>query len=275
MAQRRMFSPKIVGSDAFLEMPTSTRELYFQFGMYADDDGFISPRKIMRMIGASDDDLKMLIAKRFVLPFENGVIVIKHWRVNNLIRKDFYQETQYLEQRQTIFLKENGAYTDDSSQGVPLLDTPRQQIVNNPLPQDRLGKDRLGKDKDIVLSLFEFWNHQGTINHKKLTAKMETKIRSALKDYSSEDIKKAISNYSTVLKDDKYFWTYKWTLDEFMARGLTKFLETPIDNFLKAVKEKKPYYRGDPMIESKGKKWVVQNGAWLEFAGDKKEIEWR
>lgn len=132
MAQRRMFSPKIVSSDAFLDMPTSSRELYFQLGMYADDDGFINPRTIMRMIGASDDDLKVLIGKRFVIPFENGVVVIKHWKINNLIRKDFYQETLYLEQKNLLETKENGAYTEYVTEKLPTRSR-------------RLGKVRLGK----------------------------------------------------------------------------------------------------------------------------------
>ncbi len=138
MAQRRMFSLKIVSSDAFLDMPTSTRELYFQFGMYADDDGFVNPKKVMRMIGASEDDLKMLIAKRFVLPFENGIIVIKAWKVNNLIRKDFYQPTQYLDQKKTLFTKGDGSYTDNPSES--------SQNVNILSPQVRLGKDSIGKE---------------------------------------------------------------------------------------------------------------------------------
>lgn len=132
MAQRRMFSPDIVQSDAFLEMPPSTQALYFQLGMKADDDGFVNPRVVMRMIGSSDDELKVLIGKRFVLPFENGVIVIKHWKINNLVRKDFYKPTIYLEQREKLYLKENGSYTDDSSQG--------KRLVNEPLTQVRLGK---------------------------------------------------------------------------------------------------------------------------------------
>jgi hypothetical protein len=143
MAQRRMLSQKIVGSDAFLEMPVSARELYFQLGMYADDDGFINPKKIIRMVSASDDDIKMLIAKRFVLPFENGVIVIKHWLINNLVRKDFYQPTNYLEQKQTLFLKENGSYTENPINGKPLMLTKCKQNVNKMLTQDRIGKDRI------------------------------------------------------------------------------------------------------------------------------------
>lgn len=127
-----MFSPAIVESDAFLEMPPSSQALYFHLGMYADDDGFVNPQKIMRMMNASGDDLKVLIAKRFVLPFENGVVVIKHWRINNLIRKDFYRPTQYVEQFNTLTIKENGAYTDS----VNKLLTTRQR---------RIGKDRIGK----------------------------------------------------------------------------------------------------------------------------------
>lgn len=136
---RRMFSEKIVGSDAFIEMPISSQALYFHLGMYADDDGFINPKKIVRMIGVQEDDLKVLIGKKFVLPFENGVLVIKHWKVNNLVRKDFYKETQYLEQKAKLYEKDNGGYTLDETQGFPVLLTKCQQNV--PVGKDRLGKD--------------------------------------------------------------------------------------------------------------------------------------
>lgn len=112
MAQRRMFSLDIVASDAFLEMPTSSRELYFHLGMYADDDGFVSPKKIMRMIGATEDDLRILLAKRFLIVFENGVVVIKHWKMNNYIQKDRYKETVYTEQKRLLNTKDNGSYTE-------------------------------------------------------------------------------------------------------------------------------------------------------------------
>lgn len=99
MAERRMFTKKIIDSDAFLDMPLSTQALYFHLNMRADDDGFVNnPKKICRMTGASEDDLRVLISKRFVLTFENGVIVIKHWRMHNLLRKDRYKPTQYQEQ---------------------------------------------------------------------------------------------------------------------------------------------------------------------------------
>lgn len=145
MAQRRMFSPDIVCSDAFLDMPASACHLYFQLGMYADDDGFVNPRKIMRMLGSSEDDLKILIAKRFVLPFQSGVVVVKHWKINNLVRKDWYRPSQYLEEKSTLYLKESGAYTDDSSQGIP--------VVNEPLTirQHRSGQVRIESGNAIAL----------------------------------------------------------------------------------------------------------------------------
>ena len=120
MAGKRMFSMKICDSDAFLDMPMSTQCLYFHLNMRADDDGFIgNPRKIMKFIGASEDDLKLLIAKRFVLVFEDsGVIVIKHWRMHNTISKNRYHETQYVDEKSMLRLKENNAYTFDEGEEI-------------------------------------------------------------------------------------------------------------------------------------------------------------
>ena len=112
MAERRMFAKTIIDSDAFLDMPLSSQALYFQLGMRADDDGFINnPRRIQRMIGASEDDLKLLMAKNFIISFESGVIVIKHWKMNNYIQKDRYKETVYLEEKSRLDIKNNNAYT--------------------------------------------------------------------------------------------------------------------------------------------------------------------
>lgn len=112
MANKRMFTMKVVDSDAFLDMPLSTQCLYFHLNMRADDDGFIgNPKRIMRLIGASDDDLKILIMKRFVLTFEDGVIVIKHWRMHNTLSQNRYRETQYLDEKSMLLLKDNGAYS--------------------------------------------------------------------------------------------------------------------------------------------------------------------
>ena len=134
MAERRMFAKTIVTSDAFLDMPLSARCLYFTLGMLADDDGFVNnPKSIMRQVGACTDDLNILLAKRFILSFESGVIVIKHWRIHNYIQKDRYKESKYIEEKATLMIDEKGAYTE-CIQDVYKVDT-----------QVRLGKDSIGK----------------------------------------------------------------------------------------------------------------------------------
>ena len=121
MASKRMFSLSVIDTDAFLEMPCSTQALYFHLCMRADDDGFVgSPKIITRTVGASEDDLKLLIAKRFVLTFEDGVIVIKHWRIHNTLSTNRYNETAYLEDKALLRIKPNKAYT--FGEGEPLDD---------------------------------------------------------------------------------------------------------------------------------------------------------
>lgn len=111
MAERRMFSKSIIDSDNFLDMPLSTQALYFHLSMRADDDGFINnPKKIMRMVGSSEDELKVLFAKQYVLGFETGIIVIKHWKLHNYIKKDRYHETIHTEEKQLLTTKENKEY---------------------------------------------------------------------------------------------------------------------------------------------------------------------
>lgn len=151
MAERRMFAKTIIDSDAFLEMPATAQMLYFHLAMRADDDGFINnPKRIMRMIGSGEDDLKLLILKKFIIPFESGVVVIKHWRINNYLRTDRYKETAYLEEKNHLKIKENGAYSlienEADTIGIPNVDQCETQ--------DRLGKDRLelGKDRIDIMS---------------------------------------------------------------------------------------------------------------------------
>lgn len=140
MAERRMFAKTIVLSDAFLDMPTSARCLYFTLGMFADDDGFVnSPRGIMRQCGASDGDMQILLDKKFVLLFESGVIVIKHWRIHNYIQKDRYKPTKYQEEMNQLTTDDNGGYRMDTNciQNGYKVDT-----------QVRLGEVSTGKDKE-------------------------------------------------------------------------------------------------------------------------------
>lgn len=115
MAERRMFAKSIVTSDAFLDMPATARCLYFTLAMFADDDGFVnSPKSIMRQVGSTTDDMNILVSKKFVIAFDSGVIVIKHWRIHNYIRGDRKHETKYLDELSTLDLEENGAYTQKS-----------------------------------------------------------------------------------------------------------------------------------------------------------------
>ena len=148
MAERRMFAKTIIDSDAFLDMSVTARLLYYDLSMRADDDGFVnSPKKIMRMVGASEDDLRMLAMRKFIIPFDNGVVVIKHWRIHNYIRKDRYNETNYSEQKELLEFDENGAYRLIEKQrltdGIPMVD---QRLTQVRLGKDRLGKDRLDKN---------------------------------------------------------------------------------------------------------------------------------
>ena len=143
MAERRMFAKTIVLSDAFLDMPLSARCLYFTLGMFADDDGFVnSPKGIMRQAGCSEDDMKVLLAKKFLLAFESGVIVIKHWRINNYLRNDRYVPTKYINEKAMLSEDENNAYTLSKPVGIPSNGIPNTVYTG----KDSLGKDRLDKD---------------------------------------------------------------------------------------------------------------------------------
>lgn len=139
MAERRMFSKSIIDSDAFLDMPPSTQNLYFHLGMMADDDGFVNnPSKIMRMINAVKNDHDLLIVKGFIIPFQSGVCVIKHWRIHNYLRNDRYKPTTYQEEKAALYIKDNGSY----SLGIPN----GNQTETECLPAVDAGKVRLGED---------------------------------------------------------------------------------------------------------------------------------
>lgn len=155
MAERRCFGMKIVDSDAFLDMPLSTQALYFHLGMRADNDGFVNnPRRIARLIGACDDDLNILFVKRFILLYEGGIVVIKHWRIQNTLKNDRLKMPQYPEIAAKVYIKDNGSYTDDFSEGISLLDFKAQklglpngfQMDSNGLPNGTLKE---GKGKEL------------------------------------------------------------------------------------------------------------------------------
>ena len=145
MAERRMFSKQITESDAFLEMPFSTQVLYFHLGMEADDDGFLNnSKKIQKVIGASEEDMKILIDKHFIIPFESGIIVIKHWKIHNYIQTDRYKPTTYTEEKEKLIVKTNRAYSLKSDS---VMDTECIQNVYSVYPNctRRLGKVSIDK----------------------------------------------------------------------------------------------------------------------------------
>ena len=116
MAQKRMFSLNVVDTDKFLEMPISSRLLYYELGMRADDDGFVDNwKKILMFTGLKEDDMKVLISKQFVIPFDSGVIVIRHWRLNNYLQNDRTKPTIYQEELKQLGLDENNVYTLDTT----------------------------------------------------------------------------------------------------------------------------------------------------------------
>ena len=150
-----MTSLEIIDTDAFLDMPQSCQLLYFHLNARADDDGFVAnPKRIMRDIGSQSDDLKLLSAKKFIISFVDGVCVIKHWRINNFIRKDIYKETKYLNWKQTLLIRPNGAYTQtDDGNAIPIpkghytLDSVDNTLTSRQHRLDKVRLDKVSKEK--------------------------------------------------------------------------------------------------------------------------------
>lgn len=155
MANRRMFSKTVIDSDLFLDLPLSSQSLYFHLAMRADDEGFLNNAKnIRKMLGASEDDLKLLIAKGFLIWFDSGVCVIRHWDVHNYIRGDRKKNTSFSEERDQLSVSKNGEYMLEPVCQVEESDSHPQENVGQ-LPDTclspachRLGKGRLSQDKD-------------------------------------------------------------------------------------------------------------------------------
>lgn len=197
MANKRMFTMKIVDTDAFLDMPLSTQCLYFHLNMRADDDGFIgNAKRIMKIIGASEDDLKLLILKSFVLTFEEGVIVIKHWRMHNTLSAQRYHETQYLDEKSSLLLKKNGSYS--FTEGKAIDDTKTVEMFKN---SDRRTNGEqtenadldlgLDLDKDLDKGKKKKQKHKyGEYSHVLLTDEEKEKL---FAEYGESETKKAIT----------------------------------------------------------------------------------
>lgn len=146
MAERRMFAKKITESDAFLDMPASSQALYFHLSMAADDEGFVNnPKRVQLLCGASVDDLKLLLAKSFILAFESGIIVIKHWRIHNYIRGDRLKPTDYVEEKSQLFIKDDKSYTLDPEKASAKCLTSDGQMTDNCQQNVGIGKGSVGE----------------------------------------------------------------------------------------------------------------------------------
>lgn len=243
MAERRMMSKSIIKSDTFLDMPATTQNLYFHMLLDADDDGFINaPKSIMRMIGAKDDDMKVLTAKQFVIPFESGVVVIKDWKIHNYIQNDRYKPST-LPERDLLNIQKDKTYTLKGD--VSRMDTECIQTVSigkDRLGKDRLGKDRIGKDrlgKDSIdtlchvthddvanshIEIIEYLNMKTGSKFKPTTKPYIQAIRSRLKEgYTVDDFKTVI---------DKKCREWKGTKLEKYLTPKTLFAPSHFDTYL-------------------------------------------
>ena len=208
MANKRMFCIDIVNSDAFLDMPLSAQALYFHLGMRADDDGFIgNPKSIQRLSGASQDDLMLLITKRFLIAFDNGVIAIKHWRMNNYIQKDRKKDTTYTELLNSLEVKENGAYTEKKKMDTFCIQAVSEMDSQNSIDKISIDKDSIEIDNscssaDEASEFFEkIWKEYP---NKKGKTQVKASHKKALFKIGYERLVKAIQKYDDGVKDKQY-----------------------------------------------------------------------
>lgn len=204
MAERRMMAKSVIETDNFMDMPMTTQCLYFHMLIRADDDGFVSnPKRIMREVGCNEDDMKLLVAKGYVILFDSGVIVIRHWKIHNLIRKDRYKPS-LCEERNMVSLENNKVYhiigfttpRVGMSVGIPTDNQPAPRLSDNRDPQDRLGKDRSEKDSSApdhhnnnqMSSILSFYEE----NFFDVTDYIAETLNGLVKDYTYEWVMEAM-----------------------------------------------------------------------------------
>lgn len=232
MAEKRMFTQKIIDSDAFLDMPLSTQALYFHLNMRADDDGFVNnPKRIQRTIGASEDDLKLLIVKRFVICFENGVIVIKHWRMHNTLRKDRYAPTQYQEELSRLKIKENKSYTEK------LEDDELSEFIESTVIDEKDRKETIEKFFEKLWTIYPLKKGKGQISHKQ-------KVR--LYEIGEAEMLRAISRYKDELDEDT--WRKPQNGNTFFNNGYIDYLD---NNYVPNVNDEKLKRRARKSVNNK------------------------
>lgn len=210
MAEKRMFSKQIIDSDAFLDMPLSSQALYFHLNMRADDDGFINnPKKIQRMIGCGDDELKLLIAKKFVIPFESGVCVIKHWLIHNYIRKDTYRETVYTDEKSELYTKDNRTYTLEIPSSTGSSRECNEVVTQYSIDKNSIDKNSIDKPKKEKIIYMDLTFIDDSIDKVKITQEQYDKLCTKHnKDSVNREIL-GLDNYIANGKGSKYKDHYK------------------------------------------------------------------
>lgn len=197
MAQKRMFSKDVISNDNFIEMPDSSQNLYFHLSMNADDDGFVSNYKsVMRMLGKKEDDLKVLLGKQFILPFENGVLVIRHWRLNNYIQKDRYKETIYKNEKAQLTIDNNNVYNLDTK-CIHSIDKIR--LDKNSIDKDSIDIDAeleyKENDKRNYTEIIDYLNLKTNSSYKSTTPKTRELIKARYNEgFTLDDFKQVIDN---------------------------------------------------------------------------------
>lgn len=217
MAQKRMFSLSVVDTDKFLEMPISSRLLYYELGMRADDDGFVDDwKKILMFTGLKDDDMKLLIAKQFILPFESGVIVIRHWRLNNYLQKDRIKPTIYQKELNQLELDNNNVYNLDTK-CIHSID--KNSIDKNSIDKISIKEKEIYKEKETY----------GEFKNVKLTKQEYAKLERSnllpyiekLSSYMASKGKKYKSHYATILN---------WARHENKDKSLPSWFDKEIED---------------------------------------------
>lgn len=266
MANRRMFSLDVVDTDKFLEMPATTQLLYFHLGMRADDDGFVSsPKRIAKMMSCNDDDLKLLIAKSYLIPFDNGVVVISDWNINNWIRPDRKHETRFSQEKSLLELN-NDKYTLSGS--LKVFDN---QVTTDCHTEDRLGKDRLSKDKER-----EYINYQQIadlynetcVSFPRVTKLSDTRkrtIKARLKQYTIDDFRKLfqMAEESSFLKGQNardWSASFDWLIkDSNMAKVLDGNYADRQGAQQEATEERR-YYQSSEEFDQKLREMLREDG---------------
>lgn len=222
MAQKRMFNNSVVGSDEFLEMPDSSQNLYFHLSMQADDDGFVDNWKsIMRMTGKKEDDLKVLIAKSFVIPFDTGILVIRHWRLNNYIQKDRYKETIHKDEKAMLVTNENNVYS--------LYTDCIHSIDKNRLDKISIDKNSKNKEQEESDSCCNgFQENDSCMNGFKKVSKFYEENINLLTPYTS----KVLEDYTKELGSELVIYAMQLAV-EANVRTI-KYIKAILNNWFKA-----------------------------------------